>query len=944
MKNPKVSVIIPCYNLGNYIGETLESVYAQTYKNYEIIIVDDESNDGITPAILKKINHPKVTVLYRKNGGASAARNTAIKAAKGKYILPLDGDDLIMPTYLSKAVKLLEDNPDVGFVSPWIQSFEGSDLLWKTKPFDIKEALVQNYTAVASVFRRECWEESGGYDEQLKGFEDWDFWINIGKRGWKSKVIEEPLFLYRVRKGSKYKTSSKKENRLRIYGRIIDNHEVEFRKYFKDVILRKEGWIADLQATNSQLKYKGTPKYYYEKIINRMKSWYGFRNRKSIKATLTSILLGLKPLIPDKWKPFLKKVYFRAITGKEVFESRNIYIKKWPSVKPIISVIVPCYNYGLYLKEALDSILSSTILDYEIIIVNDGSTDQHTIEIFNQIHHPKIRIINQANSGLVAARNNGITQARGKYICCIDADDTIEPTYLEKSIELLESRTDIGFVYSWVQLFGDDNKIWETEDFILPKLMQYNYIPVSAVFRKKHWKKVGGYNPNMKFGYEDWDFWLSISELGIRGYLIPETLFNHRKHGRTMTNTAREKYKYLVRQLQENHPLLYREDGYKSIKDEYYESSVVNYPVNLADRSEFNNSKKLKVLYIGPWLNNGGAQQILLEIIRGLDGKADFTLLLMMKAVNDWHKKFDKLTKRIYYLSNYISHWNYRTKYILKFIDTHAIDKILISGTEHAYSILPMIKEKYPNIPVINLLHNDSPLGFINHTNKYKKYIDYHIGVNKLIANKLINDFGISKERVKTIFNHVDSERKFNPKRYSKVKAYKRFNLPKNKNIITWIGRLSDEKDPLKFVKLAKLFSTDKSSYFVMAGDGPLKNRVLRRSNDLTNFTYLGQIEEVPQLLNISSVLVMTSKIEGMPIIALEALSMGVPVVSTNTGNLKDIIKNKVNGFILEDKNIAEWNADIINATKLDRKEIRKKAIIHHSQLLMKNKYKRYLS
>jgi len=938
-KNPKVSVIIPCYNLGEYIGETLESVFNQTFKDYEIIIVDDGSNDGKTPAILKGIKYPKVKVVTTENQGLPAARNNGIRAARGEYICPLDSDDMIAPTYLEKTTKILDANSRVGFVTTWCKTFEGSNYIWKTEKFDLEKALCANITTVASVYRKSCIDEIGGYDESLLAYEDWDISVAVGERGWIGEIIKEPLFLYRVRKGSLYKSQIKKDNRIAHLSAFIDKHYDEYKNHFKAVILHKEAWIADLQNEIAALKKPPFYRFVHlaRNFVGKIGSSTFTIRRKSIKGALISMLLWLKPLVPSKMRPIIKKYFFSILSGKEQYLSVSVNIKKWSKNKPIISVVIPCYNYGQYIGEAIDSVLKSSISDYEIVIVNDGSTDQYTIDVLNKIHHPKIRIINQTNSGLVAARNNGIENVSGKYICCLDADDTIEPTYLEKAIELLESRKEMGFVYSYVQLFGDQNDIWKTETYSLPKLMQYNYVPVSAVFRKILWRQVGGYNQNMKYGYEDWDFWLSISEKGYRGYLIPEKLFNHRKHGKTMTNTAKDKYRYLVKQLQKNHPFLYSQNGCKQLRKRYFDSTALNYPLNLDRKIQFKLSEKTRVLYIGPWLNSGGAQQVLLDIVKGLNKDIDFTLMSLMEADNDWYDKFYEYTKNIYHIPNYITRWKYREAYILKFIKTHCPDKIVISGTEHIYNLLPKIKQIFPNIPLINQLHNDSPLGFINHTNKYKKYIDLHIGISKVISNRLINDLKIPRNRVVTISNTVDTT-KFNPVKYSKVDAYKKFNLPNNKNIYLWLGRLSDEKDPLKFIKLAKLLSTDKSNYFVMAGDGPLKKRVLDRSRDLTNFAYLGQIEEVPLLLKISNVLVMTSKIEGMPMTALEALSMGVPVVTTDVGSMRKIIINDVTGYITNEITV-EGKSLIKLALKLDRKKIRELSMYKFSNTKIIRRY-----
>ncbi|HQM52619.1 MAG TPA: hypothetical protein PLI86_05790, partial [bacterium] len=142
------------------------------------------------------------------------------------------------------------------------------------------------------------------------------------------------------------------------------------------------------------------------------------------------------------------------------------------------------------------------------------------------------------------------------YICCLDADDLIEPTYLQKCVTALENGG-LDICYSHVRLFGDEERVWETGDFDPETLKRQNCVCVGAVYRKSAWEQAGGYNPDMSLGYEDWDFWLSMLENGAQGTVIPEPLFLYRKHGRSMIDGAQERHKFLCAQIRENHPALF---------------------------------------------------------------------------------------------------------------------------------------------------------------------------------------------------------------------------------------------------------------------------------------------------------------------------------------------------------------------------------------------------
>lgn len=198
-----------------------------------------------------------------------------------------------------------------------------------------------------------------------------------------------------------------------------------------------------------------------------------------------------------------------------------------------VSVIIPCYNQGNYIKDAIDSVLNSDYENFEIIVINDGSTDSDTVKILSEISHPKIKIIHQENLGLPVARNNGIKIACGDYILPLDADDKIHAKYIRKAAEILDNNSDIGLVYCDYQTFGSENGLFYVPNYnnSFHKLMVVNNFLVTSMFRKKDFLKVGGYKNEMKDGMEDWEFWITLCEAGIKPYKIPEVMFFYRKYG-----------------------------------------------------------------------------------------------------------------------------------------------------------------------------------------------------------------------------------------------------------------------------------------------------------------------------------------------------------------------------------------------------------------------------
>lgn len=225
------------------------------------------------------------------------------------------------------------------------------------------------------------------------------------------------------------------------------------------------------------------------------------------------------------------------------------YVPQIPlaEAQPIAAVIIPCFNYGQFLMEAVRSALAQTLSNIEIVVVDDGSTDALTQRVLSECTRlPGVEVLRQENRGLSAARNSGISATTARYITCLDADDVMDPTYLEKSVTMLEIRKECGVAYPLVALFGQESGLWMTQEFDPALLLARNTIPAAAVFRREVWAALGGFDETMRSGCEDWDFWLRLASLGYRGGLLREPLIRHRRHGHNMTDEARKGYAALA--------------------------------------------------------------------------------------------------------------------------------------------------------------------------------------------------------------------------------------------------------------------------------------------------------------------------------------------------------------------------------------------------------------
>jgi len=203
-KSCKVSVVIPCFNHGEFLPEAVASVTGIKPDDVEIIVVDDGSTDERTRAEMDKLTAQGINVIRQENRGLAAARNTGILVSKAEYILPLDADNCLRPAYIEHGIRILDAKPEVGVVYGDAEYVGVRTGRWCIGPFNPDRLLLGNYIDACAVYRRSIWEQNRGYDGTMpvQGFEDWDFWLGAVEHGWEFAYVPEVQFEYRVAKGS----------------------------------------------------------------------------------------------------------------------------------------------------------------------------------------------------------------------------------------------------------------------------------------------------------------------------------------------------------------------------------------------------------------------------------------------------------------------------------------------------------------------------------------------------------------------------------------------------------------------------------------------------------------------------------------------------------------------------------------------------------------------
>jgi len=225
---------------------------------------------------------------------------------------------------------------------------------------------------------------------------------------------------------------------------------------------------------------------------------------------------------------------------------------------PLISVIVPCYNGGRFLDGLLASLRAQTFQDFEVVIVDDGSTEEATLLKLKELES-FARVVYQENRHLPGARNTGFREARAEIVLPLDCDDRLEPTFLDEVyIALRNAPDDVGFVFTHMRLAGGIEGIFRTHCNRFDQLF-LNHMAYCLLVRKSAWQAVGGYDENMRDGSEDWAFNLALLRAGYRSVEVARPLFIYaiRTDGMLLSRTARMQAT-TWRQIRNKYPDLYR--------------------------------------------------------------------------------------------------------------------------------------------------------------------------------------------------------------------------------------------------------------------------------------------------------------------------------------------------------------------------------------------------
>lgn len=580
----------------------------------------------------------------------------------------------------------------------------------------------------------------------------------------------------------------------------------------------------------------------------------------------------------------------------------------WPQGRPLVSVIIPCFNYGRYIEEALESVLAQTFQDFEIIVVEGGSDDGITPETVSRIaarNHSKIQVFYRAERHLVGDnRNFGISRARGRYICCLDSDDILKPLYLEMAVFLAE-----GFGYDLVtpslECFGDFDLECVLEDPSFPAIGTHNQVATTALFRRSAWEQIGGFRDwglGREHVPEDWDFWVRMLGHGYRAKSIREALMLYRVHGSGLTATCetdRERQRQAIhsanRELFANPVPTPRE----------LVLQVANRWTNLVPVTDGNQIPAILIAL--PFITVGGAEQLFQHICEGLAAKGFriviITTVPLPPSIKEVPDRYAGITSQVYHLPRLLDPeiWPQFVEYLIR---RHRVESIVLAGSEFLYEQLPWIRERFPHLRIVDQQFNDC--GHIRNNRHYSRLIDCTSVPSKTLAAVLIERHREDPSRVAVIPHGIDIRGPV----WDRNEAFAASGLPdhaRGKLLVAFCGRMSKEKSPETFVHIAARLARRESLFFIMTGEGPEWQAVKRLAarHRLDRSLYMpGFVKDQRPLMELADIVVLTSSLDGMPLVVLEAGALGKPVVASMVGSLPEMVIDGETGFLCPARDI----------------------------------------
>lgn len=591
---------------------------------------------------------------------------------------------------------------------------------------------------------------------------------------------------------------------------------------------------------------------------------------------------------------------------------------------------MPFFNSKNYIEQTITSILNQTFPYYEILIIDDGSKDKGALEKLEKIKKldSRIKVFHKENEGLAATRDFGAAKSSNscKYLMFLDDDDLIEPTYLECAYWTLETNKDAAWAYSDSVGFDKQQYVWN-KYFDSEKLKKVNELIAQALVRKSDFELVNGYELREKSVNEDWNFWLKL--LAKEKKPVHMSFYGQwyrRKEDGELKRANDNKQRSLEIINQTASKINKKIEAIQYPKYKYNYDLIPENVENIIIPKILTENNKINILFIIPWMITGGADLFNLNLVKGLDkNKFAITIITTEPNKNVLRQYFEKNEEfsqiaNVYDLTSFLDQ-KYWVSFINYIIEKENINIILNSNSKFGYAVLPYLKSRHPQIPIIDYVHMEEWYnrngGYSRYSAMYDSVIDKTLVCNENSRKILIDHFGKNSSDVETVYIGVN-EKIFNPENYNKKELKQKYlGETQNKKIISYICRISEQKRPMLFLQIISKLKEQRQNFkAIVVGDGNLLPKMKEEAKKLhiyEDIIFTGRLQNTGEIYAISDITVNCSIKEGLALTSYESLSMEVPIVSSDVGGQKELITDEVGKIIELKQNEEDVYSEIYN-------------------------------
>ena len=591
---------------------------------------------------------------------------------------------------------------------------------------------------------------------------------------------------------------------------------------------------------------------------------------------------------------------FSREPGKQLL-NRNLQHKG----KPLVSIITPYFNAGEYFEQTFNCVMNQTFPWFEWIIVVDSSTKKSDYDLLLEFakKDSRIKVHQKENGGPSSARNYAIDRTNADIVVSLDADDLIDPTYIETTFWALNTHPDAGWAYTDSIGFGQLQYLWKVP-FSSEKLKKENFLIEIGTIRKSALLKAGKYDDRQRYSHEDWRLWLQLLSTGFApvhcSYYgawyrrLSNGAFNETLKDPEKNNRAKQCINEVAELIQKEIPAI-----------EYPVSGTTRGFIppkqSVWDRKVFQTHDKIHVMMLLPWMEMGGADLFNLDICRKIDkSRFEISILTTVPGEQSWRQRFEEYVTDIFDLPSFLEPKDF-PEFISYFIKSREVDVLFLSNSYDGYYLVPWLRAQFPELAIIDYVHMEEWYwrngGYARTSGAMGEILEKTYVCNEQTRKVMIRDFGREPESVETLYIGVDQEQ-YDARNVESGLVRKELNIEAARPIVLFPCRIHPQKRPFLMLEIAEAAKKKIHDIaFVVVGDGSqfeeLKNAVER--NGLQDTVYLaGRQRNMRPYYKDAALTLICSLKEGLALTAYESLSMGTPVITSDVGGQAELIDDTV--------------------------------------------------